>query len=131
MSAKKYLWINCHTELTLVRMLSLNHALIQFDLYRQLCRQNYIKLYQHYSLVISLPVYYSTDLQIALGVLLRDSNDLLSHFNDYQVTCSYGEILRLKKVSCCFSRQKLGSTGNIRVLDPFADINHHATCRKR
>ena len=39
----------------------------------------------------------ATDLQVALGVLLRDSKDLISHFHDYHVTCSYDEILRFKK----------------------------------
>lgn len=39
----------------------------------------------------------ATDLQIALGVLLRDSKDLVLHFHDYLVTCTYDEILRFKK----------------------------------
>ncbi|KAG1651907.1 Craniofacial development protein 2 [Nymphon striatum] len=38
-----------------------------------------------------------TDLQIALGVLLRDSKELLCHMYDYRVTCSYDELLRFKK----------------------------------
>ena len=38
----------------------------------------------------------STDLQVALGVL-RDSKALLSHFNDYQVTCNYDEISDSKR----------------------------------
>ena len=38
-----------------------------------------------------------TDLQIALGVLLRDSKKLLTYMHDYGVTCSYDEVLRFKK----------------------------------
>ena len=39
-----------------------------------------------------------TTLQIALGVLMSsDSKDLVNHFNDFSVTCSYDEILRFKK----------------------------------
>ena len=38
-----------------------------------------------------------TDLQVALGVLLRDSKMMVSHMNDYRVTCSYDEVLRFKK----------------------------------
>lgn len=39
----------------------------------------------------------STDLQIALGILLRDSKTILGYTYDYGITCSYDEILRFKK----------------------------------
>jgi hypothetical protein len=38
-----------------------------------------------------------TDLQIALGVLLRDYKTILGYTYDYGITCSYDEILRFKK----------------------------------
>ena len=37
-----------------------------------------------------------TDLQIALGVLLRDYKTILGYTYDYGITCSYDEILRFK-----------------------------------
>ena len=39
----------------------------------------------------------STDLQIALGVLLRDYKSILGYSYDYGITCSYDEIRRFKK----------------------------------
>ena len=38
-----------------------------------------------------------TDLQVALGVLLRDSKTLIGYMYDYGITCSYDEVLRFKK----------------------------------
>lgn len=38
-----------------------------------------------------------TDLQVALGVLLRDSKSLIGYMYDYGITCSYDEVLRFKK----------------------------------
>ncbi len=38
-----------------------------------------------------------TDLQVSLGVLLRDSKTLLGYTYDYGITCSYDEVLRFKK----------------------------------
>ena len=35
-----------------------------------------------------------TTLQIALGVLMKDSKDLVNHFYDFGVTCSYNDIYR-------------------------------------
>ena len=37
-----------------------------------------------------------TPLQVALGILLRDSKAVISHMYDYRVTCSYDEVLRFK-----------------------------------
>ena len=53
----------------------------------------------------------ATDLQIALGLLLGDSKELISHFYDYRVTCSYDEILRFKKSAPVFSSQDLCKQG--------------------
>ena len=44
-------------------------------------------------MVNSAPTY----LQITLGVLMRESKELLTHMYDYRVTCSYDEVLRFKK----------------------------------
>ena len=38
----------------------------------------------------------STDLQIALGVMLNRHKDLIVEFSKYKVTCSYDEVLRFK-----------------------------------
>jgi len=43
-----------------------------------------------------------TDLQIDLGVLVRDSKKLIELLHAFGVTCSYDEILRFKK-SAAFS----------------------------
>lgn len=40
---------------------------------------------------------YPTQLQIALGVLLRDSKELVKSMSDFGVTCTYDELLRFKK----------------------------------
>ena len=39
----------------------------------------------------------TTDLQIALGILLRESKSIPNHMHDYSVKCSYDEVLRFKK----------------------------------
>jgi hypothetical protein len=39
----------------------------------------------------------ATDLQIALGALLRDSKTILGYTYDFGITCSYDEVLRFKK----------------------------------
>ena len=49
------------------------------------------------SIVTSMVMNRPTDLQIALGVLMRDSKTLINHMYDYRVTCSYSEVLRFKK----------------------------------
>ena len=38
-----------------------------------------------------------TDLQVSLGVLLRDSKMILGYTYDFGITCSYDEVLRFKK----------------------------------
>ena len=49
------------------------------------------------NIITSLLTNSFTTLQIALGVLMKDSKDLVNHFYDSGVTCSYDEILRFKK----------------------------------
>ena len=39
----------------------------------------------------------ATALQVALGILLRDSKTIVNKMYDYRVTCSYDELLRFKK----------------------------------
>ena len=39
---------------------------------------------------------YPTPLQVALGILLRDSKAVVNHMYDYRITCSYDELLRFK-----------------------------------
>ena len=38
-----------------------------------------------------------SDLQIALGVLTRDSEKVVDKLYDYRVTCSYDEVVRFRK----------------------------------
>ena len=59
------------------------------------------------SLVNSEP----TNLQIALGVLMRDSKDLLSHMYDYRITCSYAEIINFKKSAAVAAAINLSQQG--------------------
>ena len=49
------------------------------------------------NIITSLLTNSFTTLQIALGVLMKDSKDLVNHFYDFGVTCSYDEIFRFKK----------------------------------
>ncbi len=46
------------------------------------------------NIITSVLRHKSTDLQIALGVLLRDSKTILSYTHNYGITCSYDEVLR-------------------------------------
>ena len=49
------------------------------------------------NIVTSVITNQATALQIALGVLLRDSKAAVNHMYSYRVTCSYDELLRFKK----------------------------------
>lgn len=49
------------------------------------------------NMITSIVTKKTTGLQLALGMLFRDSKELLSHMFDYKVTCSYDEVLRFKK----------------------------------
>ena len=42
---------------------------------------------------------YPPPLQIALGLLMRNSNDLVGNLSELGVSCSYAELQRLKKIS--------------------------------
>ena len=48
------------------------------------------------TIITSVLRHKSTGLQIALGVLLRDSKTILSHTYHYGITCSYDEVIRFK-----------------------------------
>ena len=69
-----------------------------------------------------------TDLQIALGVLFKDSKSPLTYMHDFGITCSYDEVLRFKKsaavaTSTISSLQKNGPLVQV-VVDNFdADIH--------
>ena len=47
-----------------------------------------------------------TDLQISLGVLLRDYKSILGYTYDYGMTCSYDEVLRFKKSAAVAAAKK-------------------------
>lgn len=49
------------------------------------------------NMITSIVTKKTTGLQLALGMLFRDSKELLSHMFDYKVTCSYDEVLTFKK----------------------------------
>jgi hypothetical protein len=84
------------------------------------------------NIVTSLVKSHSTDLQIALGVLLRNSKSLINAFHDFGVTCSYDETLRFRRsaaTSAVSSKEVQGispeNNGMIQVIvDNFdADIS--------
>lgn len=49
------------------------------------------------NIVTSVVINQPTDLQVTLGVLLRDLKSIINQMYDYSVTCSYSEVLRFKK----------------------------------
>lgn len=63
------------------------------------------------NMVTSIVTNQSTDLQIALGVLLRDSKMIVNHMYDYGITCSYDEVLRFKKSAAVAAAQDLNQQG--------------------
>ena len=63
------------------------------------------------NIVTSVVTNHPTDLQIALGVLLRDSRKTVCHMHDYRVTCSYDELLRFKKSAAVDAATKLSQQG--------------------
>lgn len=63
------------------------------------------------NIVTSMVKKEATDLQIALGVLLRDSRTLVEHMHDYRVTCSYDELLRFKKSAAVVAASDLSKQG--------------------
>ena len=64
-----------------------------------------------------------TDLQLALGNLMRDSKALMNRMYQFKVTCSYDEILRFKKSAALAANKDIklsgihqGSMGLIQTL---------------
>ena len=49
------------------------------------------------SMITSVLANTPTSLQVALGVLIRDSKELINQMHSFGVTCSYNEILRFRK----------------------------------
>ena len=49
------------------------------------------------NIVTSEVTHEATDLQIALGLLTRDSKKVVDKLYDYRVTCGYDEVVRFKK----------------------------------
>ena len=71
-----------------------------------------------------------TDLQIALGVLMRDSKQLVNQMYTFGVTCSYVEVLRFKKSAAFHAAQhdlKIGisdcNSGLVQVVVDNFDAN--------
>ena len=52
-----------------------------------------------------------TDLQIALGVLMRDSKKLINNLYDFGVTCSYDEVQRFKRSAAKAASQDISLQG--------------------
>ena len=52
-----------------------------------------------------------TNIQIALGVLIRDSKQLINQMHAFGVTCSYDEILRFKKSAAIAATEEIDLTG--------------------
>ena len=63
------------------------------------------------NIVTSIVTNRTTDLQLALGLLFRESKELLGHMFDYRVTCSYSEILRFKKSAAVVASSSISSQG--------------------
>ena len=63
------------------------------------------------NVVTSIVTKRTTDLQLALGMLFKDSKELLSHKFDYKVTCSYDEILRFKKSAAVAASSSISHQG--------------------
>ena len=52
-----------------------------------------------------------TNIQIALGILIRDSKQLINQMHAFGVTCSYDEILRFKKSAAIAATEEIDLTG--------------------
>jgi len=52
-----------------------------------------------------------TNLQIALGNLIRDSKSLINQMYQFRVTCSYDEILRFKKSAALAATKEIQLSG--------------------
>lgn len=72
----------------------------------------------------------ATNLQLALGNLIRDSKALINHIYQFRVTCSYDEILRFKKSAALAATKDIklsgihqGSMGLIQAVADNFDAN--------
>ena len=72
------------------------------------------KAYLIVNIVTNALTNYSTPLQIALGVLMRNSKGLVGNMSEIEVSCSYNELLRLKSVQQWLKQHRLHYKGNIR-----------------
>ena len=54
---------------------------------------------------------FPTTLQIALGVLMRDSKSLIQQLNEFGVTCAYDEVLQFKKSSAIAATEDIKLRG--------------------
>ncbi len=63
------------------------------------------------SIITSVLSNYPTSLQVALGVLIRDSKKLVKHMHEYGVTCSYDEVLRFKKSAAIAATKNISLHG--------------------
>ena len=78
-----------------------------------------------------------TDLQVALGVLFKDSKRLLNHLYDYGVSCSYDEVNKLKRSAanvasddmCCQGISNKES-GTVQVIADNYDANIYSPKEK-
>ena len=71
-----------------------------------------------------------TSLQVSLGVLCRDSKDLINHLHAFHITCSYDEILRFKKSAAVATKEdinmeaiKHADNGMIQVIVDNFDVD--------
>ena len=63
-----------------------------------------------------------TNLQVAFGVLLRDSKKILGYMHDYGITCCYNEVLRFKKSAAVAASTDTSSLGNAYPLDALGNM---------
>ena len=59
---------------------------------------------------------FPTVLQIALGVLVRDSKALVTKLHEFGVTCSYDEVLQFKKSAAVAATKKYSFSWSIRNI---------------
>uniref|UniRef100_UPI00358F791D uncharacterized protein isoform X1 n=1 Tax=Myxine glutinosa TaxID=7769 RepID=UPI00358F791D len=74
------------------------------------------------SIITSMVTNGPTDLQVALGVLMRDSKQLIAHMYDYRVTCSNDEVLRFKKSAAVATARDLSQQGIIDAKEGLVQV---------
>ena len=70
-----------------------------------------------------------TDLQVALGILFRDSKSILGYMYDFGITCSYDEVLKFKKsaaVAASATSSIQNSTSMVQIVVDNFDANIHS-----